>query len=131
MWAKYKLFQYSTYVILIFAVALVAGNTATQAADNFAAIAYSQDTDSHGWSYDYSTRGEAEARAMVECAQYGRGCKIATWCKNACCALAVGRGNGWGADWGRSKDEAQRLAVRRCHTNTSNCSVRRWVCTTR
>ena len=117
--------------VVVACAAFLYQHASAYAVDYYGAIAYSQDTDAHGWAYDYKSQIEAESAAMLECAKHGGGCKIATWCKNACCALAVGRGYGWGADWGRSKEEAQKLAVRRCNQHTSNCSVRRWVCTTR
>ena len=115
----------------VLAAAMMLVSTSAQAADYYAAIAYSQNTDAHGWAYDYRTKVEAESAAMLNCAKYGGGCKVVTWCKNACCALAVGRGNAYGADWGRSKNEAISLAVKRCHSSGSNCRMRRWVCTTR
>lgn len=101
------------------------------ARDYYGAIAFSQATGAHGYSYDYNSRSAAQQRAMQECRRYGRGCKIANWFRNACGALAVGNGNGWGAEWGNTRGEAERLALQRCGTHTSNCWVRRWVCTTR
>lgn len=102
-----------------------------QAADNYGAIAFSQRTGAHGFSVDYSSRAAAQHRAMQECARYGRGCRIASWFKNGCGALAVGNGNGWGAEWGNTRGEAERLALQRCGANTYDCWIRRWVCTTR
>ena len=105
--------------------------SSAQARDNYGSIAFSQTTGAHGYSYDYPSRGAAQNRAMQECRRYGGGCRIAAWFKNACGALAVGNGNGWGAEWGNTRGEAERLALQRCGSHTSNCWVRRWVCTTR
>lgn len=102
----------------------------TQGQDYYGAIAYSQDTDAHGWAKDYSTQSEAERRALEECKKHGGGCEVVSWVRNACSVLAVGKGYGYGADWGDSRDEAERKALKLCSSNTSNCSVRRWICTT-
>lgn len=116
----------------VVALAVAAAMTGTaQAAEYYGAIAFSQTTGSHGYSFDYGSRGAAQNRALQECARYGGGCIVAAWFRNACGALAVGNGNGWGAEWGRSRAEAQRLALQRCNANTSGCQVVRWVCTTR
>lgn len=114
------------------AVAFAMGTALTgtaQAANHYGAIAFSQRTGAHGYAYDYGSRGAAQSRALQECARYGGGCVVAAWFRNACGALAVGNGNGWGAEWGHSRGEAERLALQRCQTNTSGCRVVRWVCT--
>ena len=115
-------------------VAFALGFAATgpvKAADYYGAIAFSQQTGAHGYSYDYGSRRVAQSRALQECAKHGGGCKIATWFRNACGALAVGNGNGWGAEWGNTRAEAERLALQRCGTHTSGCWIKRLVCTTR
>lgn len=101
------------------------------AQDHHGAIAFSQQTGAVGWSYDFSSRAAAENRALHECGKHGGGCRVATWFKNACGALAVGQGNGWGGSWGKSRYEAEANALRLCSGETSGCTVRRWVCTTR
>ena len=98
---------------------------------NYGAISYSQQTDSHGWASDYKSQDQAESRAVEECAKHGDGCMLSVWFANACGALAVGKGNGWGANWGRTREEAEQNALNSCNSNTSDCEVRRWVCTTR
>ena len=100
-------------------------------AANYGAIAFSPATGAHGYSYDYRSQRQAQHRALGECARRGGGCKIATWFRNACGALAVGAGNGWGAEWGNTRAEAERLALQRCSTHTSGCYILRWVCTSR
>ncbi|MDP2605715.1 MAG: protein kinase [Deltaproteobacteria bacterium] len=54
----------------------------------FGAIAYSFVTEKNGYSYRYSSREGAEARALSEC---GTDCKIAVEFKDSCAALAVGQ----------------------------------------
>ncbi len=109
---------------------LMLATTASGFADNFGAIAYAPNNGAMGWSYDYSTRADAENRAMDECRSRASGCRIATWFRNACGAVASGP-NGWGADWGNSREQAERKAVRRCSQHSHSCSSKRWVCTTR
>src|ERR1700681_405368 len=76
------------------------------AADNFGAIAFSASSGAAGYSYDYASRDEAEERALQEC---GRGCEVVLWFKNACGALAVGTGNGYGSGWAASRSEAEEV----------------------
>ena len=109
---------------------LMMASTASGFADNFGAIAYAPGNGAMGWSYDYSSRAEAERRAMSECRSRASGCRIATWFRNACGAVASGP-NGWGADWGNDRWQAERKAVRRCSQHSRSCSPKRWVCTTR
>lgn len=118
-------------VLAIVGQAALLTPTAAVARDYYGAIAYSQSTRSHGYSYDFDSRGRAERRAYNECAQYGGGCRIAVWFKNACGALAVGRDGGWGSGWHRTRRGAQYNALRSCRSVSRGCRVIRWVCTTR
>lgn len=102
-----------------------------QARDYYGAIAFSQRTGAHGYAYDYGSRAEAQRNALIECARYGGGCRVAAWFKNGCGALAVGNRNGWGAEWAPNRRRAEQLALQRCAANTSNCWVEVWACTTR
>lgn len=115
---------------LIFAAMLFTGIAPSSAlADFHGAIAFSQVSGAEGYSYDFSDRAVSESQAMAECEKRGGGCRIATWFRNACGALAVGRGNGFGASWGPTRYAAERRAVEICARNTTGCAVRRWVCT--
>jgi len=98
--------------------------------DHFGAIAYSPSSRAHGYSFDSSTQADAEARAVAECNSKGEGCKSTTWFKNGCGALAVGP-SGWGSDWGQDQQTAEQKALDKCKNHSSDCSVVRWVCTTR
>ena len=115
--------------LVIFAAGMEVRPAAAQ--DNHGAIAFSQRTGAVGWSYDFPTRAAAEQRALQECGQHGGGCRITTWFRNACGALAVGDGNGWGGSWGNTRHEAESKALSLCSNETRRCTVRRWVCTTR
>ena len=116
-----------SFARLAVAATLFAALSLPARADYYGAIAYSTGNGAVGYSYDYGSRYAAEARALNEC---GGGCFIATWFRNACGALAVGQ-NGWGADWGNSRAEAESKALNACYRYTGGCYVKRWVCTTR
>ncbi|MEZ5800215.1 MAG: DUF4189 domain-containing protein [Nitratireductor sp.] len=89
------------------------GGAGSACSKQFGAIAYSPNTGAHGYSYDYSSRGEAETYAMNECRKYAGDCRVAIWFRNACGALAVGNIGGWGSGWG---DGQQRVveAINTC-----------------
>lgn len=107
------------------------GTSPGPSSDNYGSIAFSQETGAHGYAYDYATQTEAQDGALAECAKYGGGCKVASWFRNGCGALAVGDDRGWGADWGNSRNEAENKALQRCGTHTSKCKIIRWACTKR
>jgi hypothetical protein len=98
------------------------------AANEWGAIAFSRSTGAHGYSHNYATRGAAERRAISGCQRHGRGCQIAVYFANACGALAVGRGNGYGVAWSAGRQDAINRAVRACNGYTSGCRIVRWVC---
>ncbi len=100
-------------------------------ADNYGAIAFSQQTGTIGWSYDYRTRADAERTALQKCANSARDCTVPIWFRNACGAIAIGDNNGFGTGWGTDRGIAESYALQTCRKHARNCSVRRWVCTTR
>ena len=102
--------------------------SAQAAADNYGAIAFSQDTGAIGFSHDYGTRAGAEERALNEC---GSDCEVVLWFRNACAALATGDDNGYGTGWASSRREAEQIARSNCNDNAKNCTINRWVCTSR
>ena len=108
---------------------LTAGPTLALADDNYAAIAFSQNSGGHGWSNDYSTRRGAEREALRACGNAD--CTVVQWVKNACGALATGDGNGYGTGWASGRYRAEEIAMSNCTDRTRNCSIARWVCTTR
>jgi uncharacterized caspase-like protein len=101
------------------------------AGDHFDAIAYSPTSRAHGYSMDFSTQAEAEARALAECNSKGTGCQPGLWFRNGCGALAVGPDGSWGGDWGVDQQAAEQKALEQCRKYSSGCTVVRWVCTTR
>lgn len=100
-------------------------------ATTYGAIAYSASTGSHGYSYDYPTRADAEYRAMQECNAYGPGCQVATWFQGQCGALATGQTGGWGGSYGATQYQAEQKALQICRQHDRNCQIVRWVCTSR
>lgn len=95
---------------------------------HFGAIAFSQHSGAVGYSYDYSSGAAAEQRALNSC---GSDCRVVVWFKNACGALAVGAGHGYGATWADTQSDAESLAMNTCRANTTDCGVTRWVCTSK
>lgn len=101
-------------------------------ASNFGAIAFSQATGAQGYSFDYKSRAQAEQRALTECYNYGgSNCRITTWFRDACGALAVGNGNAWGASWGNNRRQAEQKALNLCYNEANGCRIVRWVCVSR
>lgn len=115
----------------VFLMCLVLGWSARPAAaqDYFGAIAFSPKTRAHGWAYDYTSRSEAQSRAMSECRRHAGDCVNAVWFRNACGALAVGP-QAYGAGWGTNRKLAERSALQSCGRFSRDCSVIRWICTT-
>ncbi|GEO83074.1 MULTISPECIES: DUF4189 domain-containing protein [Alphaproteobacteria] len=97
-------------------------------ADSYGAIAYSPSTRADGWSHSFSTRADAERRALRECSNRASGCRVAIWFKNGCGALAVGQDGGWGSGWGGDRRRAELEAISVCNQHAAQCRVTRWVC---
>lgn len=114
-------------LVLALLVMMIASPTAAVADDSFAAIAYSDESGAVGYSNDYDSRAGAEQRALAEC---GSGCKVVLWFKNACGALATGD-DGWGTGWASTRGAAESTALTGCSEQTKNCTIERWVCTSR
>ena len=108
----------------------VSSGPTAEAAVKFGAIAFSPKSGAEGYGENYKTREDAEKRAMTECTERSEGkpCDVVSWCQNACCALAVGKGNGWGGFWGATKDKAEAAALEKCSEQTTSCKIRRSLC---
>ena len=76
--------------LAVLAIAFTTLTPALAVADSYGAIAFSPSTRADGWSNSFSTRADAERRALRECSARARDCRVAIWFKNACGALAVG-----------------------------------------
>jgi hypothetical protein len=116
-------------IVAIGQIALWLLPAGAQARDNYGAIAYSFSTGRYGYSYDWPSRAEAENYARSQC---GIGdCAVKVWFKNACGALAVGRGSAYGWGWAGSRGQAEGSALSECQARSAGCRVRVWSCTTR
>ncbi|KST61880.1 hypothetical protein BC008_07350 [Mastigocoleus testarum BC008] len=132
MFCKVSLFQLALAATISSPVSLLVIAPA-QAQNYYGAIAYSEASGSHGFSYDYSNRSAAGVRAMREC-ENGSGygdCKVLIWFRNACGALAKAPSGAYGSGWGADRSTAERYAIETCNQHGQKCRVVRWVCTTR
>jgi serine/threonine-protein kinase len=108
------------------AVMLLLSATAAAYADQYAAIAYSPSTGNIGYSYNCCSLAEARRLALDNCD--GEDADVVTWARNAYCALALGDDAGaYGTAWGRTRAEAESLALQWCSQNTTNGYIARWV----
>jgi len=120
----------------LFAVAFVVGVALmtsapfgqSASAARYGSIAFSEDSGAWGYSHGYSSRSAAKGRALRACRARGDGCRIVVWFRNACGALAVGRGNVYGWSWNTSRARARRRALAECRARTSGCRIRVTVC---
>jgi serine/threonine protein kinase len=100
--------------------------------DRYGAIAYNRWDGSYGYSYNFSTQEEAEARAIQECERVSQEkiCEVLVWFRNGCGALARDGRNNAGSGWGETKAVAQREAIASCRSiGGSDCAVVETVCT--
>ncbi|HKY90580.1 MAG TPA: DUF4189 domain-containing protein [Nevskiaceae bacterium] len=102
----------------------------------FGAIAADPGNGAYGYSWDYPTRAEAQARAFDECqaASPLDGCRDIAWVKNGCAAVAVRstantslRRIAWGI--GSTALAARKAALAECASDGSCCRVLAWTCT--
>jgi hypothetical protein len=100
--------------ILFLIIALALGlASSVQAADSYAAIAYSPSGNNWGYGNGYPSQAAAIARARAEC---GRADAKASWAKNAWIALAISdrsRG-GYGMAWATTASGARSRALAQC-----------------
>ena len=95
-----------------------------QAQDQYGAIALSPSSNALGWSYGMGSRAHAEKAAQNKCSQHAGDCRVVTWFRNSCGAVALGGGR-WGASSGNTRAIAESKAANACG---NSCSVARWVC---
>lgn len=83
-----------------------------------------------GTSYDYESRGRAEAAAMRNCIAGGLpGCRVRLWFSNACAALVTAGKGHWWASWRGSLAAARRAALAECgQDGESRCRVSEAFC---
>ena len=90
-------------------------------------ITFSQEADGgYAWgiAWSFDSPAGAVAEATDQCREYGgTGCEEAGWFENACGALAIGDGNGYGTGGGATTAEAERDALRECRAANADCRV--------
>ncbi|HLH92585.1 MAG TPA: DUF4189 domain-containing protein [Xanthobacteraceae bacterium] len=111
-----------------FICALAMQAVPASARDYYGAIAFSVENGALGWAYDYGSRDAAENEATSKC---GGSCEPVLWFRNACGAIATSSDHSYGTGWATSRGEAEEIAMRGCRKHADDCSVQRWVCTTR
>jgi hypothetical protein len=100
---------------------------------SFQAIAYSPKAGNLGYAYDMPSQDRAEAQALENCrAQAGTDagdCRIVTWSRDACAALATSPDGRFGGSWGDDRTSAERAALGLCREQGgTGCTLARTVC---
>ena len=98
-----------------------------QAQDLHGSIAFSQEsTGGHAWgiAWSFDSPGSAAREAISQCsASGGTQCAQVGWFREACGALAIGDGNGYGTGWGATTAAAEQDALGQCRAVNANCRV--------
>ncbi|NCJ07337.1 DUF4189 domain-containing protein [Synechococcales cyanobacterium C] len=96
----------------------------------FSAIAFSDSAQSYGYSYAYTTRSEAETRALQECTDRGADdCRLLIEFENSCGALAQASNGAYGSGSGSTAEVANATAILVCgQFGGDNCEVTLRVC---
>src|SRR2546423_1515697 len=104
----------------------------TADAQPYGAIAYDEKTGSWGVSYNETSQGRANARALGECRKHAKGCDVVVRFWGELCA-AYATGNGKAAGWGTgdTHGRAERNAVSACTSQGEGCQTRVWSCNDR
>jgi serine/threonine-protein kinase len=128
-----KLLQQVILTGLVAAPIIAMGAAATSAQNLYGAIARSRSTGDKGYAWNYSSRYEAERRAIAECNSYsGAGdCRALLWFRNACGSIAESNDGGAGTGWGTTRALSQDYALDSCNGIGSGCRVTRTICTGR
>ena len=105
----------------------VAAADSAQADGLHGSITFSQEADGgYAWgiAWSFDSRSGALAESIDQCQAYGGSdCAEVGWFSEACGALAVGDGNGYGAGWGDTTAAAERDALSQCRAANSNCRI--------
>lgn len=117
-----------TVLVAALAAAVLGAASSDASAQYFGAIGFSPSSGALGWGFDYPTRQGAEEAAIHNCRKYVRDCRIAISFENGCAAIAIGD-TGFGSASSRSQAKAEREALLACHSESKNCAIQRWICT--
>ena len=98
-----------------------------QAEELHGSIAFSQDDDgAYAWgiAWSFDSAAGAHAEALGQCREYGgTRCAEVGWFREACGALAIGDGNGYGTGWGATTGEAESDALAQCRASNDDCRL--------
>lgn len=101
--------------------------TAGQTGPLHGSIAFSQHDDGgYAWgiAWSFGTSVGATAESIDQCHAYGgTECREVGWFQEACGALAIGDGNGYGTGWGDTTAAAERDALAQCRAENQNCRI--------
>ena len=119
---------------LVFAVALFVVSEPVSAQDLYGSMAFAQTGDggyAGGIAWNAQSHAKARQSAIDECRWAGGGsaCREVGWFRNACGAIAIGDGDGYGTGWGDSSDEAERAAMNECRSQNNTCHIEITRCT--
>lgn len=108
-------------LFLIIALALGLGPS-LQAAESYAAVAYSPSGGTWGYGHGYPSKSQAISRARSEC---GRADARTSWCKNAWIALAISDRSpgGYGMAWATTASGARSRALAECRRHNPDARV--------
>ena len=107
------------------AAILLAVTTASQALAGYGAVAYDQDTQKYGASWNQPTPAQANEQALRQCDS--KDCRVHAVLPKGCGALALSdKDKAWGGADRVTLTAAKRDAVSHCqtHTQQGTCTVR-------
>jgi hypothetical protein len=100
--------------------------------DRFVALAVSNKTLAFGYSWNASSRAQAEQLALANCARNSTvaDCHVERWAINACLALAESLPDKtYGDDWAIDRPKAKQQALNECkHYKGKSCKVVYQIC---
>jgi serine/threonine-protein kinase len=96
--------------------------------DLHGAIAYSSETGSWGYTYDYDSEARAGADAVRRCANYADDCRVVLTLVDQCGALAETANGAIGTGRGATQKEAEAQSLAACNANGEACTLVAWVC---
>ena len=99
-----------------------------QAQSLYGSIAFSQQSGggfAGGIAWNYGSRDKARRDALGGCrALGGESCREVGWFRNACGAIAIGDGDGFGTGWGETFGPAEEMALAKCRgAGNANCRI--------
>ena len=98
-----------------FVAALLFVSVAPAAAQGWGALAFSENGTAYAYSRNYTTKEEAMAGAMAECAKHASDCKVYATFQNKCVALSGASNGAYGWAIGGSDDQARvDASMRQC-----------------